>query len=262
MHTQSTRYMNASFAKLALLSASVAAMSSAAFAGAGAATPVSAPIKAAIKQALKTLPSVDNISATPITGLYEVRSGTHILYTDATGRYLMESAQLVDLKTKTNLTNQSVGFATAIAQADLPLKSSFVTHKEGAGANQIVIFADPNCGYCKRLEGELGKLKNVTIRTVAIPILGEDSKMKVEALSCNSDIAKTWTNWMSNGATIPEPKAGCTGVQEAKANLDFAVAHSITSTPTIFMPNGFRQVGGMPAEQLQQLIDANKAAAH
>jgi thiol:disulfide interchange protein DsbC len=33
----------------------------------------------------------------------------------------------------------------------------------GNGKRKLAVFADPNCGYCKRFEKDLQKLDNVTI---------------------------------------------------------------------------------------------------
>jgi thiol:disulfide interchange protein DsbC len=60
---------------------------------------------------------------------------------------------------------------TAIDFAQLPLKDAIVW-KQGNGSRKLAVFADPNCGYCKRLEKDLVNVKDVTIYTFVIPILG------------------------------------------------------------------------------------------
>ena len=51
---------------------------------------------------------------------------------------------------------------SAIPFDQLPLKNAF-TQVRGNGKRKLVVFADPNCGYCKRFEKDLQKLDNVTI---------------------------------------------------------------------------------------------------
>ena len=46
---------------------------------------------------------LDEVRPTPIPGLWEVRIGTEIRYTDATGQYLIEG-EMLDLKNRRNLT--------------------------------------------------------------------------------------------------------------------------------------------------------------
>ena len=61
--------------------------------------------------------------------------------------------------------------------ASLPFKDA-VVWKNGNGKRRIAVFADPNCGYCKRFERGLQELKDVTVYTFLIPILGGDSAEK------------------------------------------------------------------------------------
>ena len=63
--------------------------------------------------ALPDFPKIDEVTKTAIPGIYELRIGTDILYTDEHGNYLIEG-QLIDTKTRTNLTEQRISKLTAI----------------------------------------------------------------------------------------------------------------------------------------------------
>ncbi|MEK5764933.1 DsbC family protein, partial [Acinetobacter junii] len=41
---------------------------------------------------------------------------------------------------------------------------------KGNGQHVLAVFSDPNCPYCKQLEPELDKLKDVTIYTFIYPL--------------------------------------------------------------------------------------------
>jgi len=112
-------------------------------------------------------PKIDEISKTPIPGLYELRLGSEIFYTDEQGNHLIEGA-LIETKTRENLTEARVAKLTAIDFASLPLKDAIVW-KQGTGARKLVIFADPNCGYCKKFERDLQQIKDVTVYTFLYP---------------------------------------------------------------------------------------------
>jgi thiol:disulfide interchange protein DsbC len=105
-----------------------------------------AAIRKNIAERLPDFPKVDEIIKTPIPGLYEVRFGADVFYTDEQGNYLIEG-QMIDTKTHTNLTEARIAKLTAIDFASLPLKDAIVW-KQGTGARKLVVFADPNCGYC------------------------------------------------------------------------------------------------------------------
>ena len=93
--------------------------------------------------------------------------GTDVIYTDDGGNYLIEGS-LFDTKSRTDITRARIDKLTAIDFASLPLKDAMV-QKQGTGARKLVVFADPNCGYCKRLEKDLLQVKDVTIYTFSRP---------------------------------------------------------------------------------------------
>ncbi|MEY4125760.1 MAG: putative thiol:disulfide interchange protein DsbC precursor, partial [Pseudomonadota bacterium] len=101
---------------------------------------------------------------------------------------------LIDTKQKRNLTEERNDKLSAIPFDSLPVKFAF-TQVKGNGKRKLVVFADPNCGYCKRFERDLQKIDNVTIYHLLYPVLGEDSKVKSRNIACAKDRAKTWNDW-------------------------------------------------------------------
>src|SRR5690606_24487191 len=135
---------------------------------------------------LPNLPKIDQISKTPMPGLFEVRvNGTEIFYTDPQGNFLIQGA-LIDTRSRVDLTEQRGNKLTEIAFGDLPLKDAF-TLVRGNGKRQMAVFEDPNCGYCKRFERELAKVDNVTVHLFLYPILGADSVEKSRSIWCAKD---------------------------------------------------------------------------
>ena len=136
-------------------------------------------IRKNLAERIPQLQKIDEVSKSPIAGLYEVRvNGTDIFYTDAQGDFLIQGS-LIDTKLRRNLTDERVEKLTAINFDALPLKDAF-TIVRGNGKRKLAIFEDPNCGYCKRFERDLQKVDNVTIHTFLYPILGPDSVRKVQ----------------------------------------------------------------------------------
>ena len=86
-----------------------------------------------------------------------MRIGTEILYADEQGNYLIQG-NLIDTKTRTDLTEARMDKLTAIDFASLPLKDAVVI-KQGNGTRKMAVFGDPNCGYCKRFERDLAELQ-------------------------------------------------------------------------------------------------------
>lgn len=143
----------ASEAAPAVAAASEPAVVAASATSAAAASSAAAPGEAAISQNLQArlpdFPPIAEVRSTPVAGLYEVRVGVDgIFYTDAQGNYLIQGA-ILDTQNRKNLTAERLQALNRIAFDKLPLKDAIVT-KKGDGSRKIAVFADPNCGYCKR----------------------------------------------------------------------------------------------------------------
>ena len=121
-----------------------------------------ATIRKNLGERIPQLQKIDEVSRTPMNGLWEVRTGSEILYTDAEGNFLIHGS-LIDARQKRNLTEERVEKLTAVAFDELPVKDAF-TVVRGNGKRKVAVFEDPNCGYCKRFERELQKVDNVTIQ--------------------------------------------------------------------------------------------------
>ncbi|ROR17894.1 thiol:disulfide interchange protein DsbC [Comamonas sp. BIGb0124] len=214
-----------------------------------------AAIRKALPDRLPSLPAIDEVRTTPWSGLYEVRMGSDVLYTDAGGNFLIQG-ELLDLKTKANLTQQRIAELSAVDVSKLPLDDAFVT-KRGKGERKLVVFADPNCGYCKRFESELAKVDNVTVHTFLYPILGQDSVEKSRNIWCAKSPSQVWDDWMLRGKSIPS--ASCSGDREAalKRNVAFGQKHKIEGTPTLLFVDGQRVPGAISAAQIESLLVAS-----
>jgi thiol:disulfide interchange protein DsbC len=206
-----------------------------------------AAIRKTLADRMPELPKIDEISKTPIPGLYELRVGTDILYSDETGAYLFEGAML-DTRTKTDMTRARIDKLTMIDVASLPLKDAMV-FKQGTGIRKLVVFADPNCGYCKRIERDLLALKDVTIYTYLLPILGPDSTTKSKDIWCAKDSSKVWRSWMIDGAAPPKGDKCDTAALER--NLELARRYKINGTPAVVFEDGTRSPGALSAERME-----------
>lgn len=208
-----------------------------------------AAIRKGLTERAPELANIEEVRATPIPGLFEVRLGLDLFYTDATGRYLMPEAMLIDLQTRSNLTAARVQELSRFPFAQLPLKDA-VVWKRGNGSRKLAVFADPNCGYCKRLERTLQELDDITVYTFVIPILGEDSVAKSRAIVCAKDSSAVWLDWMLRNK-VPEVPAGSCDDSAMKRNSQFARQHRVNGTPAIFFEDGNRAPGALDREALE-----------
>lgn len=213
---------------------------------AGAAHADEAKVKQAIEAAIGG--QADGVRKTGILGLYEVRLGDRLVYTDSKADYIFNGS-IIDTRTRTNLTQERLNKLSAIKFTDLPLELAVKTVR-GDGKRVIATFEDPNCGYCRKLAKELAGMENVTIYTFMLPILSPDSEEKSKAVWCAADRARAWKDLMVKGTA---PAAGTCDTPIDKI-MAFARQHRIEGTPTLFLPSGERIVGAVPLAQLEKKL--------
>ena len=212
-----------------------------------------AAIRKNLAERLPNFPKIDEVIKTPMAGLYEVRIGTDIVYTDESGNYLIQGS-LIDTKSRADLTQARIDKITAIDFANLPLKDAVLV-KQGNGARKLVVFGDPNCGYCKRLEKDLLALKDVSIYTFLYPILGPDSTAKAKDIWCAKDPGKAWRSWMVDGQA-PAKVMGACDAGALDRNTEMGRKYKVQGTPALVFEDGSRAPGAIPAAQIETRMAA------
>lgn len=214
-----------------------------------------AAIRKNLPERFPNFPKIDEVSKTPIPGIYEVRIGTELFYSDEQGNHIFQGS-LIDTRTRVNLTEARIDKLTAVDFASLPIKDAVVI-KQGTGARKMAVFVDPNCGYCKRFERDLTSVKDVTIYTFLYPILGPDSNVKSRDIWCSKDAAKTWRSWMIDGAA-PVKTMGQCDTAALDRNVEFGRKYRVQGTPALFFEDGTRKPGALPAVEVERLLAGTK----
>jgi thiol:disulfide interchange protein DsbC len=208
-------------------------------------------IREALKPSMPPDAKIEEVRPSPVPGIFEIRiNADEIYYVDGTGRYLFQGS-LLDTKARTNLTRERVESMHPLSLENAPLQDAIAT-KRGAGNRKLVLFADPNCNYCKRLESELESVDDVTVYTFLIPILGPDSNAKARNIWCNADRAKAWSDWMLK-STEP-PRLECPDTSALTRNVNLAARHKVSGTPTLFFEDGSRIVGPVNAAAVESRL--------
>ena len=233
----------------------------AAFALAACLAPVALADEAAIRkniaERLADFPKIDEVSKTAIPGVFEIRIGAEILYTDEQGNYLIEG-QMIETKSRVNLTEERISRLTAIDFKSLPLKDAMVW-KQGTGERKLVVFADPNCGFCKKFERDLQAVKDVTVYTFLYPILGGDSPEKSKAIWCAKDNTKAWRDWMLKGTpAVGSPDCDTSALQR---NAVFGKKHRINGTPGLVFEDGTHRAGAINTDAIEKMLTVNRGKA-
>lgn len=212
--------------------------------------------EASLKKAIETMypkVRVQSITKTPYAGLYEVFLDGQIIYTDEKLSFLIAEGRLIDTKVRRDITAERMDELTRVDFASLPVDKAVKVVK-GNGSRKLVVFSDPDCPYCKKLEKDLVGMTDVTIYTFLYPLeeLHPDAPKKSRAIWCAQDRSKAWQDWMLNGQLAKS--------KECDAPLDEVAALGrklgVTSTPTLIFANGKRVLGAYPAQEIEKLLNA------
>ncbi|OEZ56933.1 DsbC family protein [Duganella sp. HH105] len=213
--------------------------------------PTTDAIKKLVEPRLGSNVKVDSVRETPYGGLYEIRIGSEILYTDKTGTYLF-SGHVFNLATSTDLTKERLEEINKIKFSDLPLDKAIKTVK-GDGSRVIAVFEDPNCGYCKRFrQTTLKETDNITVYTFMYNILADDSFVKSKNIWCSPDRSKAWDDWMLNNKAAPVAAANCESPNEQVVELGHKLG--VSGTPAIFFADGTRVPGAIDTKALEEKL--------
>jgi thiol:disulfide interchange protein DsbC len=219
-----------------------------------AALPAAAQQEAKIKQAVEKKLGfpVTSVTKAGYLGLYEVFAEGRILYTDENTTAFL-AGNLIEAATMTSVTERRMEALTRIRFADLPLKQA-IKQVRGNGKRLLATFEDPNCGYCKRLNKDIATLKDVTIYTFLLPILGDDSFQKSKRIWCAKDQVKVWNDWMIRGQN-PSGGTDC-NLKALEDNVAFGRRLGINGTPTLFFADGSRAPGAVPLAEIEKKMDS------
>ena len=217
--------------------------------------PAAERIKAELKKKISEA-NVDAVRKVPYGGLYEVTVGSEIFYTDEKATFLLLGS-LVDTRTRENVTEARLRQINRVAFDSLPLDSA-VKIVRGNGSRRVAVFADPNCGYCKRFERDLIGVNDITVYLFLYPILAPDSVQKAKAVWCAPDRGKAWLDYMVRDMAVPVDTACATPIDKI---LEFGKSKRIQGTPTIFFEDGERVPGAIAMADFEKRLAAAKAPA-
>lgn len=217
--------------------------------GADAGAAQEALIRKALARRLPQMGQIDEVRRTPMAGLYELRVGTDLYYSDARGNYVIQG-ELFDTRARRNLTEDRIHKLTAVRFSELPLQDA-LTIVRGDGRRKLAVFEDPNCGYCKRFERDMLQVGNVTVYLFLYPLLSPDSVEKSRNIWCAKDQVGAWQDLMVRDKPVAAASCDTAALQR---NLAFGRKHKITGTPTLIFANGTRIPGAIAAQDVEKRL--------
>jgi thiol:disulfide interchange protein DsbC len=197
------------------------------------------------------------IAETPIPGIMQVRIGGDIVYMSQDGRFLVQG-RVIDMETQTDLTDAAMSGVRKEQLASLN-GDDFVSFGNSDAEHEVLVFTDPDCGYCRRLHEQMDEYEAVGIRVnyVAFPRAGVDSQTYTKMVSvwCAEDRQGAMDIAKSGGTP---PAATCDNPVADQYRVGQTLG--VTGTPSILTFNGDIIPGYVPPQQLRERLDRLAAA--
>jgi thiol:disulfide interchange protein DsbC len=195
---------------------------------------------------------VEDVRPAALPGMYEITLGPDTAYVSADGKYLI-LGDMFEVDTKSNLTEagRSDQRRKVLAEVD---ERDMIIFGPTKAKYTITVFTDVDCGYCRKLHGEMDELNKlgVRVRYMAYPRAGQGSEdwHKMEQVWCAKD-RKAAITQAKRDQPLNSPDCGATPVAK---QYQLGEEMGVRGTPAIYTARG-DYIGGYlaPAKMLETL---------
>jgi thiol:disulfide interchange protein DsbC len=190
---------------------------------------------------------IDDVSPTPINGLYQVVIGSDIIYMTRDGNYVIKG-EILDLEERRNLT-EDVRAESRVKILGSIKEDDYIEFSSKDMQDAIYVFTDVDCGYCRKLHLDVPELNSlgVTVRYLAYPRAGVDSAVGHEMSNvwCAKDRQKALTAAKNREPVEANPCDDPVAEQYAMGQK-----LGVRGTPAIYLQNGRMLPGYMPPNEI------------
>lgn len=196
----------------------------------------------------------DSVVKTDLAGIYEIRMGDNIAYTDAAGKlwlfgHLYDMPQSRDLTAERLKAKAGREIPGALGAEAKPLSAlrpeDAIVRVKGSGTRQLILFSDVDCPYCAKLERELDALDDVTIYTYPVAFVSDG--YRAESVWCSVNKSENWDRAMRGEEVLRGPSA-CQA--PLTRNTKVAIDLGVRGTPTMMRQDGTRLAGYSSAARI------------
>ena len=129
------------------------------------------------------------------------------------------------------------------------------TRVAGAGQRTMHVFISVDCSFCRKVEPELARLDNVTLRYHLLPGHSASAKREAVHVWCAADQVKAWET-VAQGGTVPAAECERGALDR---NLALVTKLKIERTPAMIFPDGRVLTGASSKDALEAELARNKA---
>lgn len=204
--------------------------------------------KSTLKSEIRDFGEIDVVDS-PIKGLKEVRilNGEGVIYSNCAGDTVILGAMLSKQGTVNHTQKSMEEVNKEIFAKQIATLNKDLAIKMGSGKNEVLIFTDPDCPYCRQAEQNLKEDEVDATRYVFITPIEElhpEAKKKTIHIFCSDDPKNEFLNIM-RGQEPTEWKSCDKGINQTNELLKLGKEWKVQGTPTFFV-NGTKFVGADP----------------
>ena len=199
--------------------------------------------------------AAEDISDSPVPGIYQVAVGANVAYVTKDGRYIIRG-DIFDAETSANVSEETRERARVAMLASVD-PASMIVFKPASGEvkHKVTIFTDIDCGYCRQFHREIDKVTalGIEVHYLFYPRTGPNTESwtKADQVWCAADHNAALTR-AKLGGEIPKAPA-CNTPVEAHYQLGRDVG--VRGTPAVFSETGMLLGGYLPPATLAKVLD-------
>lgn len=199
---------------------------------------------------------VSDVTESEVKGIYKVTfDGRGSVYANETGEYFfVGDLYQIENNRMVNVTEKQSNGPRAELLSKVSRDDMIIFSPEGEVKASVVVFTDVDCGYCRKLHGEVAKMNDlgIEIKYLAYPRagIGSPSYRKIASAWCADDRQDAITK-LKSGIDIPTNV--CEGNPVAD-QFNIGIQAGLSGTPAIVLESGELIPGYMPAAKLAKTI--------
>lgn len=201
----------------------------------------------------------EQVSPSPVQGLFEVRIGSKIAYVSADGRYLVQG-EIFDLDNDLNLTEKRREAVRRDVLAGVSEAGMIVFSPKTKPTSTVTVFTDIDCGYCRKLHKQIAdyNARGIKVRYMYFPRSGPgtESWTKAEQVACAKD-PRTALTRAKLGESLKDKPCKANPVAQ-----DYQIAKDLglQGTPAIVLESGELIGGYLDPAELSKYIEEQRVA--
>lgn len=195
---------------------------------------------------------IDSFKETPIPGLYEIVTGTQVIYFSPKGYLIFGEIFTKDGK---NITAERRAEITSKKIKTIPADKAIVV---GEGEKKVIEFSDPDCPFCRRAFRYFESRADVKRYVYLFPLknIHPEAEKKAKYILCSDDPAKAYRDVFSgrmDGKELEIPEE-CDLVAQKRLDEIQTIGQNLglTGTP-VFYING-KLVRGANIPELEKVL--------